>query len=732
MIVRFSWLGLSNLLSLKSGSRSSPLGERWLLTRWLLKLWIPSLILAAATNGVAQESYEMVVYGGTSAGVIAAVQAKRLGKTVIIVGPDKHLGGLSSGGLGMTDTGNKAVIGGLARDFYHRVWKEYQKPETWRWEKPNEFGGRGQGTPAVDGEQRTMWVFEPHVAEKIFEDYIQEFQIPVDRDQWLDRANGVKKSGAQITSITMLSGKTYFGKIFMDATYEGDLLAAAGVDYHVGREANSVYEEQWNGVQVGVLHHQHHFGALKQKISPFVIPGDPKSGLLPRISAEPPGKYGAGDKRLQAYCYRFCASKHPKNRIPFPKPDGYDPKQYELMARIYDVGWDATFNKFDSVPNLKTDTNNHGPMSTDNIGMNYDYPDASYERRKEILQEHRTYQQGWLYFVANDPRVPKDVQAKMQEWGLPRDEFVDNGGWPHQIYVREARRMIGNFVMTENELMKKRTTPDSVGMGSYTIDSHNVQRYVTPDGFVQNEGDIGVGIRPYPIAYGAMVPKKSQCENLFTTICVSSSHIAYGSIRMEPVFMILGQSAATAAAIAIDGRLTVQDVPYALLRERLAKEGQVLEHESSAEPAKPKRASLLPSSLPGMVVDDEDAVFTGDWKTSSAASHFIGNGYRHDNNKQDGKSMAKFETKLPKAGRYEVRFGYPENSNRASKVAIEVFHASGSQKVVIDEKKTPSIDNIFVSLGIFDFYENQMASVTVTNVGSDGYVVIDAVQWLPE
>ena len=457
-----------------------------------------TLLLATRTSTFAAEKFEadVIVYGGTSSGVIAAVQAKKMGKSVIVVGPDKHLGGLSSGGLGFTDTGNKGVIGGLSRDFYHRVWKEYQKTQTWRWQKQAEYGNKGQGTPAIDGENRTMWIFEPHVAEQVFEDYVKEFQIPVHRDEWLDRAAGVKKSGGRITSITMLSGKTFAGKIFLDATYEGDLLAAAGVDHHVGREANSVYGEKWNGVQTGVLHHRHHFGVLKTKISPYVVPGDPSSGVLPRISTDPPGEYGSADKRVQAYCYRWCATDHPENRIPFPKPDGYDPKQYELLVRIYEAGWKETFDKFDPIPNHKTDTNNHGPFSTDNIGMNYDYPEASYERRREILAEHRRYQQGWLYFVTNDPRVPADVRERMRKWGLPKDEFTDNGHWPHQIYVREARRMIGLFVMTENELTKKKPTPDSVGMGSYTIDSHNVQRYITPDGSVQNEGDIGVGISP--------------------------------------------------------------------------------------------------------------------------------------------------------------------------------------------------------------------------------------------
>src|SRR4051812_9747527 len=265
--------------------------------------------------------YDVVVYGGTAAGVVAAVQAKKMGKSVVIVSPDIHLGGLSSGGLGFTDTGNKAVIGGLSRDIYHRVWMHYDQPTGWKWQKKEEYGNKGQGTPAIDGDERTMWIFEPHVAEQIFEDYVRESDIPVQRDEWLDRTKGVKKDGARIAAITTLGGKTYTGKMFIDATYEGDLMAAAGVSYHVGREANSVHGEQHNGVQTGVLHHRHHFGVLKEKISPYVVPGDPKSGVLPRVSADPPGEKGNGDKRVQAYCYRYCATDHPENRIPFPKPD---------------------------------------------------------------------------------------------------------------------------------------------------------------------------------------------------------------------------------------------------------------------------------------------------------------------------------------------------------------------------------------------------------------------------
>lgn len=533
---------------------------------------------AAPASAAGPKSYDVVIYGGTSAAVVAAAQAKKLGKTVIVVSPDKHLGGLSSGGLGFTDTGNKAAIGGLAREFYHRIWKHYDDASSWTFQKKEQYGNKGQGTPAIDGEQRTMWIFEPHAAEKVFEDFVREHEIPVIRDEWLDRKTGVRKEGSRITAITMLSGNTYHGKMFVDATYEGDLLAAAGAEYHVGREANSKYDEKFNGVQTGVLHHRHHFGVFKTPIDPYVIPGDPSSGLLPRITAEKPGPFGSEDKKVQAYCFRMCLTNEPENRVPFAKPEGYDPKQYELMARVYANGWKETFEKFDPIPNKKTDTNNHGPFSTDNIGFNYDYPEADYARRKAIIREHEVYQQGWLYFVSTDPRVPEDVRKEMSTWGLAKDEFKDNGHWPHQMYIREARRLVGKFVMSEHEVLNKKPIADSVGMGSYTLDSHNVQRYVTPEGHVQNEGDIGVKTNgPYRIAYGSIVPKEGQCDNLFAPVCVSSSHIAYGSIRMEPVFMILGQSAATAAAIAIDDNLSVQQVPYEKLRTHLLRDGQVLE-----------------------------------------------------------------------------------------------------------------------------------------------------------
>lgn len=520
---------------------------------------------------------DIVIYGGTSAAVTAAVQAKKMGKSVIIVSPDTHLGGLTAGGLGWSDTGKKEVIGGLSREFYQKVYDKYQEDGSWNWEDKADFGNKGQGTPALDGEFKTMWIFEPHVAEEVYDEWIAELGIEVLRDEWLDRDNGVSVQDGKITSIRTLSGKEFKGKMFIDATYEGDLMASAGVSFHVGREANSVYGEEWNGIQTGVYHHKHHFKVMDQPIDPYWTPGDPSSGLLPRISGEHPGVKGEGDDKVQAYCFRMCMSNHPDNRIAFPRPGNYDSTQYELLVRIFDAGWDEWFGKFDLIPNRKTDTNNHGPFSSDNIGMNYDYPEASYERRKEIIQEHRDYQSGLLYFVQNDPRVPEKIQKEFQKWGLAKDEFIDNGNWPHQIYVREARRMIGKYVMTENELLQKKPTPESVGMGSYTIDSHNIQRYVDENGHVQNEGDIGVPLPgPYEIAYGSLVPKKEECTNLLVPVAVSASHIAFGSIRMEPVFMILGQSATTAAILALDEGIAVQDVSYEKLKKRLLDDGQVL------------------------------------------------------------------------------------------------------------------------------------------------------------
>ena len=521
---------------------------------------------------------DVVIYGGTSAAITAAVQLSKMSKSVVIVCPEKHLGGMTSNGLGFTDTGNKEVIGGLAREFYQRIYNYYQQDETWKWQNRDDYGNVGQGTPAIDGDKRTMWIFEPHVAEQVFEDFIKENNIRVFREHWLDSEHGVEMNDANIVSVKMLNGSVFKGKMFIDATYEGDLMAAAGVSYTVGREANSTYSEQWNGVQIGIFQHGHNFGNMN--VSPYVIPDDPSSGVVAYVSTEDPGEYGQADKRLQAYCFRLCLTKTPGNQVPFERPENYDSTKYELLARVLEKGWHETFDKFDPIPNHKTDVNNHGPFGFDFIGMNYDYPEANYERRAEIVREHEDYQKGLLYFYATDPRVPADIQNEMKLWGYAKDEFADNGNWPHQIYVREARRMVGEYVMTENEVLGKTKISEPVAMGSYTMDSHNAQRYITAEGYVQNEGDIGVHPHdPYQIAMGSILPKEEECGNLLVPVAVSSSHIAYGSIRMEPVFMILGQSAAAMAALAIDQDIDLQKLNYEDVKNQLRLEGQVLEYK---------------------------------------------------------------------------------------------------------------------------------------------------------
>lgn len=535
-----------------------------------MKTWMITIVVVLAFWNCQQNPpenyYDVVIYGGTSAAIAAAIQVKQMGKQPVIVCPETHLGGLTSGGLGWTDSGNKAVVGGFARKFYQLLKAHYDRPESWKYQQPETYSH-------YRPEEDAIWVFEPSVAEQQFESLIKEYEIPVFRDKWLDRDNGVKKKGNKLIALTTLDGMTFHGAIFIDATYEGDLMATSGVTFTVGREGNDQYGETLNGVQkANATKHQFDF-----PVSAYVIPGDSTSGLLPNVHGGDPGKDGMADNRLQAYNFRMCLTDTSGNRVPFPKPEGYDPMNYELLGRYLDAGWRKLFVKFDPAPNRKTDTNNHGAFSTDYIGMNYDYPEASYEERKQIIKAHEDYQKGLMWFLSYDERVPLDVREKMSVWGLAKDEFTDNGNWPHQIYVRESRRMVSDFVMTELHLTKKIATPEPIGMGSYNMDSHNVQRYVDAEGNARNEGDIQVSPGgPYPVSYRAIIPKQDEASNLLVPVCLSSSHIAYGSIRMEPVFMVLGQSSAVAAVLAINQKIPVQEVPYDSLKSILLEEGQVL------------------------------------------------------------------------------------------------------------------------------------------------------------
>ncbi len=667
---------------------------------------------------------DVVIYGGTSSGVAAAIQVSRMGKSVVLIEPTDHLGGLTTNGLGSTDSGRKDTIGGISREFYQRIHRHYAKPESWPLQKPEELSKKGGGemfNPKAD----TMWVFEPKVAEMIFAEMIAEAGVKVVLKERLNRETGVKKEGDRITGIAMESGKAFEGSVFIDATYEGDLLASAGVSYHVGRESNTVYGETLNGVQKRQMK-----GHLFVKpVDPWVIPGDSSSGLVVGVHNDGPGEDGQGDKRVQAFNFRMCMSNDERNRVPFPKPEGYDEKKYEILFRNFEAGdlrmpWSAGM-----MPNHKTDTNNMGAFSTDNIGMNYDYPEASYVEREEILKEHETYQKGLMWTLANHPRIPEVIRQAMAPWGLAADEFVANGNWPRQLYVREARRMVSDYVVTEVDCRRVRVAEDSVGLGSYNMDSHNVQRYVTPEGTVQNEGDVQVSPGgPYVVSYRSIVPKKGECENLLVPVCVSSSHIAFGSIRMEPVFMILGQSAATAAVMAIEGGKAVQEIPYAELRARLVADGQVLDLPANAPP----REFFTSASLPGIVIDDRHARLEGEWTISTSAPVFIEEGYRHD---AYGASVvpevkrAVFSAAIPDAGEYEVLFSYPPNNNRASNVRVIIHTGEGEKVVTVDQRKNRGGKAGFLTLGKYRFGKGE-AKVVVSNEGADGYVVIDAIQFL--
>ncbi|CEE03019.1 hypothetical protein BT1A1_3237 [Caldibacillus thermoamylovorans] len=493
----------------------------------------------------------LVVYGATPAGITAAIQAKRMGLTVAIAEFSSYVGGITASGLGAADIGAKEAIGGLSREFFKHLGAYYGEDE--------------------------QWTFEPKAAQFVFESWLQDHDIDIFFNQHIE---SVHSENGEIKEIIMENGTSFKGSYFIDASYEGDLMARAGVTYYVGRESNATYKETYNGIQFGHPYHQ-----FEKWVDPYVIEGNPESGVLLGINESDPnliGIQGQGDKRIQAYNFRLCITKEPTNRVPFPKPPAYNADRYILLLRYINAGvWDA-MNLNTVLPNAKTDLNNYGGFSSDNIGMNYQWPDGSYETREAIYQDHFNYQLGMLYFLTNDKRVPQNIRDEVSEWGLAKDEFTQTGNWPHQLYIREARRMISDYVMTDNNCLGNTVIEDSIGLASYQMDSHNVRRLVI-DGRVYNEGDVEIPISPYPISYRSIRPKSEECTNLLVPVCLSSSHIAYGSIRMEPVFMVLGQSAGTAAAIAYRNQSTVQEVDYEELKRELLKAGQILVWDDSIQ-----------------------------------------------------------------------------------------------------------------------------------------------------
>jgi len=538
----------------------------------LVLLVVGLAVLAAGDphgQGDAAPEWDLVVYGGTAGGVMTAVAAAREGARVALLEPRDHLGGMVSGGLGWTDYGRKEVIGGYALEFFERA-------------------GRRYGTPV-------QWQLEPHVAELVFKDLVSEAGVQVFYRHRLKEKRGTARRGARIQRITMENGATFAAKIFADATYEGDLMAQAGVSYTFGREAIARYGESLAGVRDRTPKHQ-----FQVQLAPY----DARGRLLPEISGAGKAPAGSADRKVQAYNFRVCMTQVPENRLPFPRPVRYDPARFELLARMLramddikrtavagaapPAGGDPMYRlkqpwslvdvmKPDPIPNGKTDTNNNGAFSTDYIGGSYDYPEAGYAERARIWQAHVDYVQGFFYFLQNDSRVPKGLHDAMAPWGLCKDEFTDTGHWPHQLYVREARRMIGEYVMSQRDIQTELTKPDAIGMGSYNSDSHNVQRIVNDAGFVENEGDMQVPVTPYQIPYRMVLPKRAEATNLLVPVCFSATHVAYSTLRMEPQYMIIGQAAGVAATLAISNGVAVQDVDASALIAKLRTQRAVVD-----------------------------------------------------------------------------------------------------------------------------------------------------------
>jgi hypothetical protein len=661
---------------------------------------------------------DVCVYGGTASGVITAATARKQGKSVLLVEPGRHVGGMSSGGLGWTDFGNKAAVGGMSLDFYRRVGKAY-----------------GRDEPA--------WTFEPRVAEQVFRDLVKEHEVPVVFEH---RITGATKDGARLTRISLehappqpngapapaaragSKAVTVEAAAFIDCSYEGDVMAAAGVSYAVGREPVAQYGEPLNGIRADTPHHQFQF-----PVDPYLTPGDPSSGLLPLIQGGDGGRPGDGDRSVQAYNFRLCLTNDPANRLPIEAPPGYDPARYELLARHVEAlvrngkgKHIGELLKPDMVTPKKTDVNNNGAVSSDFIGANYEYPDGDYATRARIWTEHLHYVQGLLHFLGTSPRVPQHLRDQMNQWGPARDEFADTGGWPHQLYVREARRMVGRYVITQADCEHRTTVDDSIGLGAYNMDSHNCQRVVR-GGVVRNEGDVQVApAAPYAIPYRAITPRADECANLLVPVCFSASHIAYGSARMEPVFMVLGESAALAACLAIDGASSVQAVDVARLRAALRAAGQVLAWDRP-----PQARGVDPRTLAGVVADDAQARLTGAWSHSSAIGGFVGAGYRHDGNDDKGRKTATFSVTVKAAGRHEVRVGYTPDGNRATNVPVTIGAGGQTLRATLDQQAAPKHPGGFVAVAVVDVAAGGSVTVTISNDGTNGHVIVDAVQVVP-
>ena len=667
--------------------------KKYKIVQWILLLFILTDISAKAQVGQSS-SVDICIYGGSSAGVMAAYTAKKMGKSVILIEPSNRLGGLTTGGLGQTDIGNKYAVAGLSLDFYRRIGQHYGKFE--------------------------QWTFEPHVAKELFEQYIKEANIKVVYNYRLQSVSTEKGAIKAITIENAIqpnqsTNQIIKAKVFIDCTYEGDLMAKSGVSYFTGRESNSTYGETYNGVQ---LMDKHQF---PDGVDPYKIPGKKESGLLWGISNETLAPNGTGDKKIQTYNIRVCFTNNPSNRIPITQPDDYQPERYELLLRVLEKKPVKNIGGFTSIapmPNNKTDINNNGAFSTDMIGENWDYPEADYNKRIEIKKAHDNYVKGFFYFIGHDPRMPSYLRKEMLQWGYPKDEYTDNKNWTPQMYVRETRRMIGEYVMTQLNCEGKDVVKDGIGLAAYTMDSHNCQRLVV-NGMVKNEGDVQVGgFDPYPIAYRSVIPKKKECTNLLVPVCLSASHIAYGSIRMEPVFMVLAQSSAVAACLSIDNNQAVQEVNIDQLQKII------------------KTNPYANGRLPEIIVDNIDTssvIIKGDWSFGKYGG--FGPSYLRDTTRSSTAKSVKFIPQINKEGSYQIYTYYPKLQNGSEQTHIAIFDGKKITNKIIKRSEVQVIGQTageWVSLGKCNFSKGKNAYVEISNKNANGIIVADAVLFVPE
>ena len=674
-----------------------------------LLLFACTLATAAATPVY----HDVVVYGGTSGGVVAATQAAKSGKSVVLISPTAHLGGMSSSGLGFTDLGSSAILGGLNREFYHRAYVYYQQGSSWNWQTQASFGNpSNQGVPSFNAATQVSSVFEPKVAEAIFNQFLTEENVPVITGR-LDLAGGVVMSAGKISYLRLEDGREFSGKMFIDASYEGDLLPGAGVSFTVGREANATYSETFNGIQTA----RATSNQLPNGIDPYIIAGNPASGLLPGVAADAGGIDGSGDARLQAYCFRMVLTDVAANRIMIPQPVGYDEADYELLFRAIEAEQTTGFFKLSAMPNRKTDSNNTGGISTDFIGKNYgpgwDWTTLTHAQRDALALQHEKWQRGLVWTLQNHARVPLSIRTAYATWGLPADEFTDSGNWAFQLYVRESRRMVSDYVMTQANCSGGIVAADSIGLAAYSMDSHNVQRHVK-NGVVKNEGDVQMSVpNPYAISYRSIIPKQGECTNLLVPWSLSATHMAFGSIRMEPVFMGLSQSAAIAASLAIDQDVSVQNLAYTALRPALLAAGKSLGNPPAGNPAN--------------IVDNTDAsevTVTGAWTSANATAGFVGIDYLHDGNAGQGTKEVFYRAPAALTGLQLVQLRWTANANRASNVTVEIRHRDGTDIRTVNQRENGGVWNM---LAVQPFTGAATEGVVIKTTAANGFVIADAV-----